>query len=57
MANAPFIDAVIIRYNPIDRAILVESNMSTFEALGLLEAAKAIISNNWLYPKNEMEGN
>jgi hypothetical protein len=43
-----FIDAVVIKYNPVTRTIDVQSNMTTFEALGLLEAAKAMIAKGWL---------
>lgn len=40
---------ITIKYNPITRELaIVENEFLTFEALGILEAAKAMIASNWL---------
>jgi hypothetical protein len=40
---------IIISYNPITRELAIKENdFTTFEALGILEAAKAMIQNDWL---------
>lgn len=40
---------ILIEYDPVDRTIkITENDFTTFEALGLLEAAKAMISKHWL---------
>jgi hypothetical protein len=40
---------LLIVYNPIYRTLeIVENDFTTFEALGILEATKQMISHNWL---------
>lgn len=40
---------IVIKYDIITKELKVEENdFTTFEALGILEAVKAMISNNWL---------
>lgn len=40
---------ITIKYNPINRTLsIVENDFTTFEALGILEAAKAMIASNWI---------
>jgi hypothetical protein len=40
---------ILIKYDIITRKLKIDENdFTTFEALGILEAAKAMISNNWL---------
>lgn len=40
---------ILIIYNPITRELEIKENdFTTFEALGVLEAAKAMIENDWL---------
>jgi hypothetical protein len=40
---------IVIQYNPITKDLeIVENEFSTFEAFGILEAAKQMIANGWL---------
>lgn len=40
---------MIIDYDPVTSTLAVKENdFTTFEALGILEATKAMISDNWL---------
>jgi hypothetical protein len=40
---------IVIKYDILTKELKVEENdFTTFEALGILEAVKAMISNNWL---------
>lgn len=40
---------IVIEYDPISRELRISDNdFTTFEALGLLEAAKQMISKGWL---------
>ena len=40
---------ITIEYDPINREIsIIENEFTTFEALGILEAAKQMIANGWL---------
>jgi hypothetical protein len=40
---------IVIKYDVITRELKVEENdFTTFEALGILEAVKAMICENWL---------
>jgi hypothetical protein len=40
---------IVIKYDVITRTVKVEENdFTTFEALGILEAVKAMITDSWL---------
>lgn len=40
---------IVIKYDVVTRELKVEDNdFTTFEALGILEAVKAMISTDWL---------
>lgn len=40
---------IVIEYEPIERVIKISANdFLTFEAFGILEAAKQMITNHWL---------
>ncbi|MBM7605983.1 hypothetical protein JOC75_004011 [Metabacillus crassostreae] len=40
---------LLIIYNPITKELEIKENeFTTFEALGVLEAAKAMINHDWL---------
>jgi hypothetical protein len=40
---------ILIVYNPVTRELEIKENdFTTFEALGILEASKAMIQNDWL---------
>ncbi|WP_167568562.1 hypothetical protein [Brevibacillus migulae] len=43
------IQTITVTYNPITRELAIKENeFRTFEAIAVLEAAKAMITNNWL---------
>lgn len=45
---------IVISYEVLTKTVKVEENdFTTFEALGILEAVKAMISNNWLNDDGE----
>ena len=45
---------IVISYEVLTKTIKVEENdFTTFEALGILEAVKAMISNDWLNNEEE----
>ena len=45
---------IVIEYDVMDNAISIpENDMSTFEAFGVIEAAKQMISDRWLNSTNE----
>ena len=47
---------IVIVYNPITRELTVKENdFSTYEALGVLEAAKAMVVAAWLKENEEAE--
>lgn len=40
---------IVIKYNPITKTLEIKENeFTTFEAFGVLEAAKQMIANGWL---------
>lgn len=40
---------IVIKYDAVEKTIQIEENdFTTFEACGILEAAKAMITNDWL---------
>ena len=45
---------ITLEYDPINRELAItENDFTTFEALGILEAAKQMIANGWLTSDNE----
>jgi len=47
--NALGAQRIVILYYPLENAIqIVENDFSVFEALGMLEAAKSMITRDWL---------
>lgn len=45
---------IVIEYDPINRSVSIsENDFTSFEAFGMLEAAKAMIANDWLEKDND----
>lgn len=40
---------IVIEYDPLEKSVAIKENdFTTFEAFGMLEAAKAMISADWI---------
>lgn len=45
---------IVLEYDPKERTVRIKENdFTTFEAFGVLEAAKQMISHGWLYIEQE----
>jgi hypothetical protein len=50
------IKEIIIQYDHIDNTVrILENDFTTFESLGVLEAAKAMIQKDWLEGENDID--